>query len=177
MSLTLAFFFIGCLFRLRIVDNQTLGPDTPAELATPLHLTFLNPFSYCLTFAPFLHAQCSRHVFNAPRAFRFVWICSISDLPAILHYPTKALFGGMAVVMLCSIWEAFSIQTRDTGGNETEQPLLEPVSCSDWPRLVLHAHCDPFLHILLFCTKLHFHSHIPPFKLLLISCLRRIVSP
>ena len=49
----LAFFFIGCLFRLRIVDNQTLGPDTPAELATPLHLTFLNPFSYCLTFAFF----------------------------------------------------------------------------------------------------------------------------
>ena len=68
-------------------------------------------------------------------------------------------------------------QTRDTGGNETEQPLLEPVSCSDWPRLVLRAHCDPFLHLLLFCTKLHSHSHIPPFELLLISCLRRIVSP
>ena len=68
----LAFFFIGCLFRLRIVDNQTLGPDTPAELATPLHLTFLNPFSYSLTFASFLHAQCSRHVFNVPNVFRFI---------------------------------------------------------------------------------------------------------
>ena len=79
--------------------------------------------------------------------------------------------------MLCSIWEGFSIQTRDTGGNETEQPLLEPVSCSDWPRLVLHAHCDPFLHLLLFCTKLHSHSHILPFELLLISCPHRIVSP
>ena len=80
-------------------------------------------------------------------------------------------------MMLCSIWEAFSIQTRDTCGNETEQPLLEPMSCSDWPRLVLRAHCDPFLHLLLFCTKLHSHSHIPPFELFLISCLRRIVSP
>ena len=79
--------------------------------------------------------------------------------------------------MLCSIWEAFSIQTRDTGGNETEQPLLEPVSCSDWPCLVLHAHCDPFLHLSLFCTKLHSHSHKSPFELLLISCLCRIVSP
>ena len=80
-------------------------------------------------------------------------------------------------MMLCSIWEAFPIQTCDTCGNETEQPLLDPVSCSDWPHLVLRAHCDPFLHLLLFCTKLHSHSHIPLFELLLISCLHRIVSP
>ena len=68
---TLAF-FIGCLFRLRIVDNQTLWPDTPAEFATPLHLTFLNPFLLLFDFLHLFCMQCSRHVFNVPRAFRFV---------------------------------------------------------------------------------------------------------